>query len=99
VIEFERGCDVGGQHTPFGVFKSRKSSSLRPFSRRVLELFQEMDKDRLDLHALFEAGGNEPLERIQVLDAIEDLIREGLLEASGSDFYGLTERGKKAISR
>jgi hypothetical protein len=72
---------------------------LKPFTRRVLELFHELDNDRLDLHALFEAGGNEPLERIQVLDAIEDLIREGMLEANGSDFYALTERGKKAISR
>ena len=72
---------------------------MKPFPRRVLELFHEMDRDRLDLHALFEAGGNGPLERIQVLDAIEDLIREGMLEASGSDFYALTERGKKAISR
>jgi hypothetical protein len=72
---------------------------LKPSPRRVLELFREMDKDRLDLHALFEAGGNEPLERVEVLDAIEALIREGMLEASGSDFYALTERGKKAISR
>jgi hypothetical protein len=57
-----------------------------------------MDRDRLDLHALFEAGGNEPLHRMQVLDAIENLIREGMLEASGGDFYALTERGKKTIS-
>ena len=57
-----------------------------------------MDRDRLDLHVLFEAGGNKPLQRVQVLDAIEGLIREGMLEASGGDFYALTERGKSMIA-
>jgi predicted transcriptional regulator len=33
-----------------------------------------------------------------VLDAIESIIREGFLEARGGDFYGLTEKGKRAIS-
>jgi hypothetical protein len=58
-----------------------------------------MEKDRLDLHALFEAGGNEPVHRMEVLDAIVNLTREGMLEASGGDFYILTERGKQTISR
>jgi predicted transcriptional regulator len=58
-----------------------------------------MEKDRLDLHALFEAGGNEPVHRMEVLDAIVNLTREGMIEASGGDFYALTERGKQAISR
>jgi hypothetical protein len=57
-----------------------------------------METDRLDLHTLFEAGGNEPLHRMQVLDAVVTLTREGMLEASGGDFYSLTEKGKKAIS-
>ena len=67
------------------------------FDHRVLEVFREMERDRLDLHTLFEAGGNEPLHRVQVLDAIVNLTREGMLEASGGDFYSLTERGKNAI--
>jgi hypothetical protein len=57
-----------------------------------------MGRDRLDLHALFEAGGNEPLHRMQVLDAVANLTREGMLEASGGDFYSLTESGKRTIS-
>jgi hypothetical protein len=73
--------------------------SMKPLSKRVLEVFREMDRDRLDLHTLFEAGGNEPFARVQVLDAIENLIREGFLEASGGDFYALTESGRKTISR
>ena len=71
---------------------------MEPFPSRVLEVFRELGRYRLDLHALFEAGGNEPAQREQVLDAIESLIREGLLEAQGGDYYGLTEKGKRVIS-
>jgi hypothetical protein len=72
---------------------------MEPLSLRVLRLFGEMGKDRLDLHVLFEAAGNEPTERQGVLDAVEELTREGLLDASGGDFYVLTERGKGAITQ
>ncbi len=61
---------------------------------RVLRLFGEMGEDRLDLHVLFEAAGNEPEERLLVLDAVEELVRAGMLEASSGDFYALTEKGK-----
>jgi hypothetical protein len=46
---------------------------MKPLSLRVLRFFSEMGKDRLDLHALFEAAGNEPAEREGVLDAIDEL--------------------------
>jgi hypothetical protein len=72
---------------------------MKPLSLRVLRLFEEMGKDRLDLHVLFEAAGNEPTEREAVLDAIDELTGAGMLDACGSDFYGLTERGKGAISQ
>jgi len=65
----------------------------------VLRLFEEMRKDRLDLHVLFEAAGIEPAERKAVLDAIDELTRAGMLDACGGDFYALTERGKGAISQ
>jgi hypothetical protein len=58
-----------------------------------------MGKDRLDLHVLFEAAGNEPAERRRVLDSIDELTRAKMLEACGSDFYTLTERGKGAIAQ
>jgi hypothetical protein len=61
---------------------------------RVLRLFREMREDRLDLHVLFEAAGNETAKREQVLDAVEELVRAGMLEESGGDFYALTEQGK-----
>ncbi len=59
---------------------------MKPLSLRVLRLFREMGKDRLDLHALFKAAGNEPAEREGVLDAIDELTRTGMLDACGSDF-------------
>jgi hypothetical protein len=72
---------------------------MEPLSLRVLRLFGEMGKDRLDLHVLFEAAGNEPTERQGVLDAVDELTREGMLDASGGDFFALTERGKGAIAQ
>ena len=71
---------------------------MKPFSRRVLDVFREMGRDRLDLHALFEAGGNEPLYRVRVLDAVENLVEEGVLEATGGDFYSLTPKGKSLVA-
>ena len=64
---------------------------------RVLRMFRDMRKDALDLHVLFEAGGNEPEERTQVLDAIEVLVRGGMPEGRGSDFYVLTAKGRRAL--
>lgn len=61
-------------------------------------MFGEMGKERLDLHTLFEAGGNEPAERSRVLDAIDELMTTGLVKACGSDFYKLTESGKRVIA-
>ena len=66
-------------------------------TRRVLNLFAQMKSDTLDLHTLFEAGGNDPDARGQVLDVVTRLVREGLLEERGSDFYKLTTKGKSAV--
>jgi hypothetical protein len=72
---------------------------MKPLSLRVLRLFEEMRKDRLDLHVLFEAAGNEPAKRRAVLDAVDQLTHTGMLDACGGDFYALTERGKGAIAQ
>ncbi|HYJ47282.1 MAG TPA: hypothetical protein VEV81_11785 [Pyrinomonadaceae bacterium] len=63
---------------------------------RVLLLFGQMKKEVLDLHELFEAGGNDPDERRRVLFAVEQLVAEGLLEERGNDFYALTTEGERA---
>lgn len=72
---------------------------MTPLSLRVLRIFAEMGEERLDLHVLFEAAGNETAERERVLDAIEELVRAGILEASSGDFYALTEKGKGEIRK
>jgi iron-sulfur cluster repair protein YtfE (RIC family) len=64
--------------------------------RRVLHVFVEMDRESLDLHILFEAGGNEPTSRSRVLDAVNRLMDAGYLESRGSDFYSLTSNGRGA---
>jgi hypothetical protein len=65
----------------------------------VLRTFAEMKQQRLDLHSLFEAAGNDPADRESVLDAVEQLKREGILESQGSDFYSLTEKGARVRAR
>ena len=65
-------------------------------ARRVLKLFIDMGSERLDLHTLFEAGGNDPVSRQRVLDVVMRLVDSGFLESRSSDFYVLTSKGRKA---
>jgi len=62
-------------------------------------MFSDMQRERLDLHVIFESSGNDPAAREQVLDAVDDLVREGLLESVGGDFYVLTDKGKQALAQ
>lgn len=61
---------------------------------KILALFGSFNKETLDLHELFEAGGNDPDARTAVLDKIERLVQDGLLEERGNDFYALTREGR-----
>jgi hypothetical protein len=65
--------------------------------QRVLDLFAQMKSESLDLHTLFEAGGNDTAAREEVIDTIANLVRQGYLEERGSDFYALTGKGREAI--
>ena len=62
-------------------------------TRRVLLSFQRLGLEKLDLHELFEAGGNDPRARTKVLDIVEQLVQEGLMQERGNDFYSLTSSG------
>lgn len=66
---------------------------------RVLGMFDELGKSELDLHELFEAGGNDPDERRAVFYAVERLVEQGLLEERGNDFYALTDAGRDAARK
>jgi DNA-binding IclR family transcriptional regulator len=63
-------------------------------AERVLDLFTELKSETLDLHTLFEAGGNDRVARERVFDIVSQLVREGLLEERGSDFYAITTKGR-----
>lgn len=71
---------------------------MKQLSAEVLRMFSDMQRDRLDLHVMFESSGNEPAARTQVLDAVEDLVHEGFLQSAGGDFYVLTDKGKEALA-
>ncbi|MCM3872330.1 MAG: hypothetical protein ND895_16735 [Pyrinomonadaceae bacterium] len=64
----------------------------------VLGSFAAWKKDELDLHTLFEAGGNDPDARTRVFDIVERLVKEGLLEELGNDFYSLTKKGRQVAA-
>ena len=61
---------------------------------KILAMFGSFNKETLDLHELFEAGGNDPDARTAVLDTVERLVQDGLLEERGNDFYALTRDGR-----
>ncbi|HEX7314663.1 MAG TPA: hypothetical protein VF297_12120 [Pyrinomonadaceae bacterium] len=65
--------------------------------RRVLLMFEELGKSELDLHELFEAGGNDPEARLAVFHDVEWLVERGLLEERGNDFYALSDAGRRAL--
>lgn len=68
-------------------------------AERILRLFDELRRERLDLHAFFEmVGGNRPAEQGPVLDAVARLVEQGLLRSGGGDFYTRTEDGRVAIA-
>jgi hypothetical protein len=67
--------------------------------RRVLRMFEQMGKETLDLHELFEAGGNDMDARKEVFFTVERLVEDGLLEERGNDFYALTAEGKRAAQQ
>lgn len=69
---------------------------MNEIEKRVLASFEYWGKGTLDLHELFEAGGNDPEKRTEVFYAVEKLVNEGLLQEEGNDFYSLTEKGKEA---
>lgn len=65
-------------------------------TKKVLSSFAVWQKDTLDLHELFEAGGNEPEARTAVFDIVERLVKDGFIAEEGNDFYSLTEKGRES---
>jgi predicted transcriptional regulator len=72
---------------------------VKEIRNRVLKSFEHWGKESLDLHTLFEAGENDPAARTAVFDVVEQLVKDGLLQEEGNDFYSLTEKGKSAVKQ
>ena len=72
---------------------------MKEIRNRVLNSFAHWGKESLDLHTLFEAGENDPAARTAVFDVVEQLVKEGLLQEEGNDFYSLTDKGKSAVKK
>ena len=71
-------------------------------SRCILaEVFDELGRDTLDLHALMEiAGGSDPARRDNIPGAVGLLVRSGALDlAGGGDVYRRTEQGRLAVAK
>jgi glutaredoxin len=83
-----------------GVVILSETNNMVPTGNRILSLFDELDRDALDLHTMLEfVGGNPPAEREAVLDAVAGLVREGLLQpGEGGDFYSRTEAGRLSVA-
>jgi glutaredoxin len=69
-------------------------------AQHILSTFDQLERPTLDLHTLFEfVGGNVPSNREAVLDAVADLVKQGLLTTEGGgDFYHRTEEGRLALA-
>ena len=69
-------------------------------AKRILELFDELDRKKLDLHSFLElAGSKQPDERLQVLEAVDQLVNLGAIESLDSDFYERTELGARLLKQ
>jgi glutaredoxin len=75
-------------------------NAIQTVAQRILATFDHLDRPSLDLHTLFEiVGGNIPAEREAVLDAVTDLVKQGLLSPDGGgDFYRRTEEGRLTLA-
>ena len=72
---------------------------MKEIRNRVLKSFEHWGKESLDLHTLFEAGENDPAARTAVFDVVEQLVKEGLLQEDGNEFYPLTDKGESAVKK
>jgi Glutaredoxin-like domain (DUF836) len=72
-------------------------TSLDPLARRILALFDELDRDRLDLHA-FSVLASPPGGVESALEAVEHLVERGWLREYPGDFYSRTEDGRLQLA-
>ncbi len=69
---------------------------IHDLAARVLRVYDELERESLDLHAIFEFTEAHSAEKQEeVLNAVAELVGVGLLRAGeGGDFYSRTEDGR-----
>jgi glutaredoxin len=73
--------------------------TIDPTAQRILEHFDELDRDQLDLHAFSVlAGSSGPGALEPVLEAIDRLVERGWLRELGSDLFARTEDGRLQLA-
>ena len=73
---------------------------IKDLAARVLRIYDELERDSLDLHAMFEfAEAHSPEKQEEVLSAVAELVGVGFLRAGeGGDFYSRTEDGRIRVA-
>jgi glutaredoxin len=69
---------------------------IHDLAARVLKIYDELGRESLDLHAMFEiTESHSPEKQEEILDAVAELVGVGYLRAGeGGDFYSRTENGR-----
>lgn len=68
--------------------------------RRFLQLFDDLDREALDLHSFLELiGNNSPENHQNVLATIENLLAKRWLSELGGDFYARTAAGRDELEK
>jgi glutaredoxin len=73
---------------------------IKDLAARVLRVYDELERESLDLHAMFEfTEAHSPEKQEEVLSAVAELVGVGFLRAGeGGDFYSRTEDGRIRVA-
>jgi glutaredoxin len=73
---------------------------IKDLAARVLGVYDELERESLDLHAMFEfTEAHSPEKQEEVLSAVAELVGVGFLRAGeGGDFYSRTEDGRIRVA-
>jgi len=73
---------------------------INDLAARVLKIYDELGRESLDLHAMFEiTESHTPEQQEEILNAVAELVGVGYLRpGEGGDFYTRTEDGRLSVA-
>jgi glutaredoxin len=73
---------------------------IKDLAAKVMRIYDELERESLDLHAMFEfTEAHSPEKQEEVLSAVAELVGVGFLRAGeGGDFYSRTEDGRIRVA-